>query len=87
MMLAVNLLLFTPKLNFDNALACDDPNEYNRPISQWTNRELAAEMVEQKIVIEISPRHVGRLLAEAELKPHQSGYWLNPPPTKILMSR
>jgi DDE superfamily endonuclease len=49
-------------------LACDDPTEYNRPISQWTNRELAAEMVEQKIVKEISPRHVGRLLAEAELK-------------------
>jgi putative transposase len=68
-------------------LACDDPNEYNRPISQWTNRELAAEMVEQKIVQEISPRHVGRLLAEAELKPHHSGYWLNPPPTKISMPR
>lgn len=64
-------------------LACDDPNEYNRPISQWTNRELAAEMVEQKIVTGISPRHVGRLLAAAELKPHHSGYWLNPPPTKI----
>ena len=68
-------------------LACDNPNDYNRPISQWTNRELAAEMVEQKIVQEISPRHVGRLLAEAELKPHQSGYWLNPPPTKISMPR
>jgi putative transposase len=64
-------------------LACDDPTDHNRPISQWTNRELAAEMVEQKIVTNISPRHVGRLLAEAELKPHQSGYWLNPPPTKI----
>lgn len=68
-------------------LACDDPTDYNRPISQWTNRELAAEMVEQKIVEKISPRHVGRLLAEAELKPHQSGYWLNPPPTKISIER
>ena len=68
-------------------LACDDPTDYNRPISQWTNRELAAEMVEQKIVEKISPRHVGRLLAEAQLKPHQSGYWLNPPPTKISMQR
>nr|MBW4465279.1 IS630 family transposase [Pegethrix bostrychoides GSE-TBD4-15B] len=28
----------------------------------------------------ISPRHVGRLLNEADLKPHQSQYWLNPPP-------
>ena len=68
-------------------LACDDPQDYNRPISQWTNRELAQEMVQQKIVEEISARHVGRLLAFAELKPHQTGYWLNPPPTKILMPK
>jgi len=61
-------------------LACDDPAEYNRPISHWTARELAEELVEQAIVETISPRHVGRLLAEADLKLHQSGYWLNPPP-------
>ena len=36
-------------------------------------------MVQQGIVESISPRHVGRLLEEASLKPHQSGYWLNPP--------
>jgi putative transposase len=68
-------------------LACDDPSEYNRPMSQWTHRELADEMVEQDIVKTISPRHVGRLLAEADLKPHQSGYWLNPPPTQSSMSK
>ncbi|UXE62790.1 MAG: hypothetical protein KA717_08790 [Woronichinia naegeliana WA131] len=28
----------------------------------------------------ISPRQVGRLWEEADIKPHQSGYWLNPPP-------
>ncbi|WP_205879196.1 helix-turn-helix domain-containing protein [Leptolyngbya sp. BC1307] len=55
-------------------IACDSPSEYNRPISQWTNRELADELVQQQIVESISPRHVGRLLAEADLKPHQSGY-------------
>ena len=59
------------------------PQDYNRPISQWTNRELAQEMVQQKIVEEISPRHVGRLLAEAELQPNQTGYWLNPPRPKF----
>lgn len=68
-------------------LACDNPVDYNRPISQWTNRELADEMVQQQIVETISPRHVGRLLAEASLKPHQSGYWLNPPPTRSLMPK
>lgn len=68
-------------------LACDDPADYNRPISQWTARELADELVKQQIVETISPRHVGRLLAEADLKPHQSGYWLNPPPTLSLMPK
>ncbi len=61
-------------------MACDDPADYGRPISQWTNRELADELVKQQIVGSISARHVGRLLSEADLKPHQSGYWLNPPP-------
>lgn len=68
-------------------LACDAPTDYNRPISQWTNRELADEMIKQGIVTTISARHVGRLLAEADLKPHQSGYWLNPPPTLTLSLR
>lgn len=63
------------------AIACEPPEVYERPISQWTARELADEMVKQGIVENISPRHVGRLLEEASLKPHQSGYWLNPPPT------
>ena len=61
------------------ALACDPPQKYGRPISHWTPRELADELMVQKIVESISPRHVGRLLAEADLKPHQSGYWLHPP--------
>lgn len=64
------------------ALACDPPEKYGRPISHWTPRELADELMKQKIVLSISQRHVGRLLAEADLKPHQSGYWLHPPPTQ-----
>lgn len=61
------------------AIGCEQPETYGRPISHWTPRELALEMVKQGIVEAISPRHVGRLLEEATLKPHQSGYWLNPP--------
>jgi len=64
------------------ALACAPPEQYDRPLSHWTPRELAEELVKQGIVERISERHVGRLLAEAELKPHQSRYWLNPPPTQ-----
>jgi putative transposase len=66
------------------ALACAPPEQYERPISHWSPRELADEMMKQGIVEQISERHVGRLLAEAELKPHQSRYWLHPPPTVSL---
>ena len=69
------------------AIACEKPETYGRPISHWTARELAAEMVKQGIVESISPRHVGRLLEEASLKPYQTGYWLNPPPTLSLMTK
>jgi putative transposase len=69
------------------AMACEKPEMYERPISEWTAWELADEMVKQGIVASISPRHVGRLLEEASLKPHQSGYWLNPPPTLPLTRR
>jgi putative transposase len=61
------------------ALACEQPEDSGRPISHWTPRELADEMVNRGLVAKISPRHVGRLLAEADLKPHQCQYWLNPP--------
>ena len=52
------------------AIACEDPQVSKRPISQWTTRELAEELVKREIVESISVRHVGRLLAEADLKPH-----------------
>lgn len=61
------------------ALACSPPSDYGRPISHWTARELADEIIKRGIIESISIRHVGRLLAEAELKPHQSRYWLTPP--------
>lgn len=69
------------------AIACESPEKYGRPISHWTSRELSEEMKKQKIVETISPRHVARLLSEATLKPHQSEYWLNPPPTKSLTKK
>ncbi len=60
-------------------MAYDPPEQYGRPISEWTAGKLADEMVHQGIVESISPRHMGRLLEEGSLKPHRSGYWLNPP--------
>nr|WP_242056161.1 helix-turn-helix domain-containing protein [Nostoc flagelliforme] len=61
------------------ALACSPPSDYGRPISHWTSQELADEIIKLGIIESISVRHVGRLLEEAELKPHASRYWLTPP--------
>lgn len=44
------------------ALACEAPEKHGRPISQWSGREIAAEVIQQKIVATISPRHAARLL-------------------------
>jgi transposase len=43
-------------------LACDAPAKAGRPISQWTGRELADEIMARGIVAKISPRHASRLL-------------------------
>jgi putative transposase len=44
------------------ALACEKPEGSNRPISQWTHREIADELIQRGIVKQISARHAGRLL-------------------------
>jgi hypothetical protein len=44
------------------ALACEAPAESGRPISQWTGREIADEVMRRGIVEHISPRHAARLL-------------------------
>jgi len=44
------------------ALACEPPADSQRPISQWTSRELAAEITHRGIVDQISGRHAARLL-------------------------
>lgn len=46
------------------ALACAAPAESGRPISQWTGREIAEEVVKRGIVDRLSPRHAARLLKE-----------------------
>jgi putative transposase len=44
------------------ALACEAPATSGRPISQWSGREIADELVARGILPTISPRHAGRLL-------------------------
>lgn len=43
-------------------LACQAPDQAGRPISQWTGREIADELMIRGIVEQISPRHAARLL-------------------------
>lgn len=43
-------------------MACEAPSQAQRPISQWTGREIADEMKARGIVEKISPRHAARLL-------------------------
>jgi len=59
-------------------IACDPPEDHGVPFTHWTSSALADVLVSEKIVPSISERHVGRLLKEVDLKPHRSGYGLNP---------
>ncbi len=49
------------------AVACEQPESSGRPISHWTPRELAAEVVKRGIVQAISPRSVGRFLKRGNI--------------------
>lgn len=62
------------------AIACEDPAESGHCLNRWTPKALADELVKRGIVESISPRHVARLLEEAELKPHRVRYWHTPQP-------
>jgi putative transposase len=42
------------------SMACEQPKE--RPISHWTGREIADEVMRRGMVKQISPRHAARLL-------------------------
>ena len=44
------------------ALACEAPMKAERPISQWSGREIADELIMRGIVEQISPRHASYLL-------------------------
>jgi transposase len=59
------------------AVACEPAEQSGRPINEWTGREIADEVVRRQIVPSISTSQVNRYLAQAELQPHRSKYWLN----------
>jgi putative transposase len=44
------------------SVACEAPEESGRPVTHWSPRELAAEVIQRGIVASISVRTVGRFL-------------------------
>lgn len=44
------------------AVACERPEESGRPVTHWTPRELAEEVIKRGLVETISVRHIDRLL-------------------------
>ena len=50
-------------------MACQAPEKAGRPISQWTGREIADELMNRDIVEHISPRHAARLLKKGASNP------------------
>lgn len=49
------------------AIACEDPDKYDVPMSHWTPSALARKVIELNIVESISPRQVGRFLKRSEI--------------------
>jgi putative transposase len=50
-------------------LACEAPERSGRPITQWTGREIAEEIIARGIVGQISGRHAARLLKKGGSSP------------------
>lgn len=55
------------------AFACEAPMKAGRPISQWTGREIAEELMKRGIVEQISSRHASYLLKKGSFNRIGSG--------------
>jgi transposase len=59
------------------SLATSNPKDSQRPITQWTQLELADEVVQRRLAPSIHPTTVGRFLQQCDLKPHQVKMGMN----------
>lgn len=65
-------------------LACEAPSTSGRPITEWTGREIADEVVRRGIVPQLSPRHAARLVKRGISSPTASDHGLPARPTQRL---
>ena len=59
-------------------MACERPDKLDRSLSQWDCRELAEQLVRDRVVASISPDTVRRILENHQLKPWRHHMWLSP---------
>jgi transposase len=59
------------------SVACEAVEDSGRPVARWTQLEIIDEVIKRGIIKSISTSHMSTLLAEAQLQPHKSRYWLN----------
>ena len=52
------------------AMTCEKPSDSERPISQWSQREIAEEAIRRGLVPTISQRSVGRFLKKGPTSNH-----------------
>ena len=58
------------------AMATRKPAAYSCPATRWSLDDLVAALPQHRLQ-PISRSSIWRILAEADLKPHRSVYWLN----------
>lgn len=58
-------------------IACEPPEQSDRPVTSWTGKELADEAQKRGLVESVSASHINRILREVDLQPHRSKYWCN----------
>jgi transposase len=59
-------------------IACERPDLRGRSLSTWDYHEIAAELVRTKVVDQISPQTVQRMLTSHRLKPWRVHMWMSP---------
>jgi hypothetical protein len=57
------------------ALACRKPSEFGLPLSMWSVRTLALQLVHDEVVTAIHYSSVCLILQAAECQPHRTLYW------------
>jgi len=62
------------------AIATSDPSFYDRPITHWTSRELAEEVVNQELAESIHFTTIARFQKKCDLRPDRVKEWMNRKP-------